>query len=442
MSKIFVIDTSTLVYDPQSFKSFEGNTVIIPITVLEELDKLKKFYDETGKNARTFIRTLDDLLCGPDVKDNVITLDNNITLKIEHNIQEDKSLGSPLYGDNRILSCAIELSKKNKSDKVILISKDIALRIRAKVLGIHSEDYVKDKYDSDEIYNSAKTIVLDDEQVNYYYNHNNLILDDCEIKEYGLNANDFAELKSGDTTIGQARFNAVKKELKEIKRIKSVFGIAPKSLEQAYALDLLLDPDISLVSMAGPSGTGKTMLSLAAALNLLLEKHLYEKLIIMKPIISVGKDLGTLPGSKSEKLDPFLQSFMDNLSFLIKNTKNPKSGKQATDPYLALLMESGAIELEAISYLRGRSLPNSLIIVDECQNLSIHELKTIVTRIGIDSKLILIGDISQIDNMHLDSSNNALLHAIEKFKNHPICGNVLLRKGERSELATLASNIL
>jgi PhoH-like ATPase len=448
VKKIYVLDTSVLVYDPLSFKSFNDNIVIIPITVLEELDKLKKFFDETGKNARTVIRTLDGLLPNNKDLEKGIRLENNILLKIDHNTEEDKSLGTFLYGDNRILSCAIKLNKLNRTEKVILISKDIALRIRAKALGLSAEDYTKDRYKSaDEIYNSVRELEINDEQTNEFYGNHSIEIDDNFIEKNELYANNILVLKSSkNDLLGYGRFRSNKKDIVEIKKHKNVFGISPKSSEQNFALDLLLDNTVNLVSLAGPSGTGKTLLSLAAGLHSVLESQekRYDKLIIMKPIVSVGKDLGTLPGSKQEKLDPFLASFRDNLNFLIKNSssKMNKNNKDGVDPYLSLMMEKGLIEMEALSYLRGRSLPNAFIIIDEVQNSSLHELKTMITRIGEGSKIVLLGDLKQIDNMQLDSANNALIHAIEKFKGYDMCGSVLLTKGERSPLATLASEIL
>jgi len=237
------------------------------------------------------------------------------------------------------------------------------------------------------------------------------------------------------------------KKLKPLNRTKNLFGVGAKNLEQQFAIDLLLDNDVKLVVLSGPSGTGKTLLTIAAGLYNLMERsdHKYEKLIIMKPIVSVGKDLGILPGTKEEKLSPYLASYYDNINFLMKNSQKGnkgKSGSTAIDPYLSLMIENGTIEIEAISYLRGRSLPNAFIIIDEIQNSSMHELKTILTRIGEGSKIVLIGDESQIDNMSLSVGSNALVTAINKFADYPIAGSVLLSKGERSELATLAAEIL
>lgn len=445
MAKIYILDTSVIVHDAMSFKSFKENTVIIPITVLEELDKLKKLYDETGKNARTFIRTIDQIIA--DNKGDIskgIQIDNSITLKIESNIEEDKSLGSSLYGDNRILACALQIKQRNVKDRVTLVAKDIALRIRAKVLGINAEDYKKDRYEGSEIISNHKTIILSETDIDAYFKDNKFELSDREIEANGIVANDFVSLKNEDgEVIDTTRFHANSKMIKTVRKSKSVFGIMPKNVMQACALDLLLDDTVQLVMLSGGAGTGKTLLALAAGLHSVLEAKKYDKIIVMKSLVSVGKELGTLPGDKKDKLNPFLSSIYDNLSFLIKNTKTPgKNGKPTMDPYLSLVLENGTIEIEAISYLRGRSLPNALIIVDEMQNCSLHECRTILTRVGEGTKIVLTGDLCQIDNMSLTSDSNGFRHAIEKFRGYPISGSVILAQGERSPLATLAAKIL
>ena len=845
--KIYVLDTSTIIYHPFCYKSFKNNTVIIPIPVLEELDKLKSYQDETGKNARTFLRTLDGLI--KNSKEEIhtgITIDDGIVLKIETDISMDESLGSPLYGDNRILSYMLHATKANQ--KVILVSKDIGLRVRARSYGVLAEDYIKDTYSLNDVPVNHKHLDLDDDEVSDYYMHNSLDVSDEEIERLQLKSNNFVSLRdSTGADITHTRYMSQTKTLKPLMRTKNLFGIGAKNLEQQFAIDLLLDNDVKLVVLSGPSGTGKaqpldakiltpigwvnmgdlkvgnmvstpdgstaniigvfpqgkldiykvsfndgtsteccanhlwltetyldraanrkgtvkttqeikdtllyknkkvhsipitkpipynkkslivdpyvfgcllgdgtfrhnfgfssadeyivktmseeleklhlsleykdrydykiiglgsviknykqvvakskgkiikiydnindvlldgysknviyksinkkpaynldwsygkyhssspllnylkdnnlwmqdamgkhipsdykfssiedriallqglmdtdgscsidgtvefstsspqladdvkwlvqslggtvsmsernttytyknriktgkksyrlymkipndimpfrldrknkniqlrtkypirrfisnveyigkkeaqcilidhpdhlyltndcivthnTLIALAAGLYNLMERsdHKYEKLIIMKPVVSVGKDIGALPGDKSEKLSPYLASYYDNINFLMKNSKPSKGAKNTTtttmDPYLSLLMENGTIEIEAISYLRGRSLPNAFIIIDEIQNNSIHELKTILTRIGEGSKIVLLGDESQIDNMSLSIGSNALSTVINKFSDYPIAGSVSLITGERSELATLASEIL
>lgn len=448
MSKIYILDTSTIIYHPFCFKSFKKNIVVLPIPVLEELDKLKSYSDETGKNARTFLRTIDEII--KNSKDAIhkgIRIEDGIVLKIDTNIVNNDTLGSPLYGDNRILSYTLQAAQSNKNKKVVLVSKDIGLRVRANSYGILAEDYIKDAFSyAEKGIQQQKKLPLNENEINDFYKYGCLDLDATTIENLKLKANEFVVLQDeNNVDIAHTRYHANSKNLKSINRVKSVFGIHAKNLEQQYAIDLLLDNDVKLVTLSGLSGTGKTVLTIAAALHNLLEKpdKKYEKLMIMKPIISVGKELGTLPGIKSEKLEPFLASYYDNISFLMRNSKQGKGNKvNGMDPYITLMMENGTIEIEAISYLRGRSLPNAFIVIDEVQNISMHELKTVITRIGEGSKIVLLGDQSQVDNMSLSIGNNALATAIAKFNDYPIAGHVLLTQGERSELATLAAQIL
>jgi len=447
VNKIYILDTSTIIYHPFCYKSFKKNTVVIPVPVLEELDKLKSYHDETGKNARTFIRLLDNLIkTSKEEIHSGIKIEDDIILKIETNIHFNEDFGSPLYGDNRILSYVSHATKSSKSKKAILVSKDIGLRVRARSYGLLAEDYIKDNYNINDVPTNHKYLSIDELEINDYYKYNILDVSDEIINKLQLKANDFVSLKDpSGQEIGHTRYFAQNKSLKPVNRIKNIFGINAKNLEQQFAIDLLLDNDVKLVMLSGPSGTGKSLLTIATGLYNLMERtdKKYEKLMIMKPIISVGKDLGILPGSKEEKLSPYLASYYDNINFLMKNSKQSRNNKMGNmDPYLSLMMENGMIEIEAISYLRGRSLPNSFIIIDEIQNSSMHELKTILTRIGEGSKIVLIGDESQIDNMSLSFGSNALATAVNKFVNHPIAGHVLLTKGERSELATLAAKIL
>ncbi len=444
--KIYILDTSTIIYDPLSFKSFKDNLVIIPSPVLEELDKLKSRQDETGKNARVFLRTLDNIIDTSDEEiHNGIKVDN-IILKVETNIILDPNLGSPLYGDNRILSYCLQAAKENTNKKISLISKDIGMRVRARSYGIPAADYKKDTYNIDEIPSNHKQLEISDEEINDFYKNNLLEVPDEVIKDLELKANTFISLQDqSGQVIGHGRFNATYKHLKPIFKGKNIFGINAKNLEQQFAIDLLLDNDVKLVMLSGPAGTGKTILTIAAGLYNIMEKpeKKYEKLMIMKPVVSVGKEIGFLPGDLTQKLNPYLNSYYDNINFLMRNAKQNKPKANGNlDPYLSLMLENGTIEIEAISFLRGRSLPNSFIIIDEIQNSSMHELKTILTRIGEGSKMVLIGDQSQIDNMSLSAGSNALATALNKFNDYQIAGSVSLTKGERSELATLAAKIL
>lgn len=446
MNKIYVLDTSTIAYHPYCFKSFKKSTVVIPVPVLEELDKLKKNADEAGKNARTFVRTIDKLI--KDSKQQIhtgIKIEDGITIKIDTNIVNNDTLGSPLYGDNRILSYCIQLAQSNTNIKVILVSKDIGLRVRANSYGICAEDFVKDTQTINNRPNEHIRIELLDDEINEFYKNNLIDLPDNLVRDLNLKANKsvvFTDSENNEVALG--RYNADRKCVKALNKIKNVFGLSPKNLEQQFAIDLLLDNDVKLVTLYGPSGGGKTLVAIAAGLHNIMERtdKKYEKMIIMKPVTTVGKDIGYLPGSREEKLAPFISSYFDSINFLMKNSNKGKNKSNAPDPYLSLMLENGTIEIEAIAYLRGRSLPNAFIILDEAQNASMHELKTILTRVGEGSKIVLIGDVSQIDNMSLSADNNALSTAISKFADYQIAGSVLLSKGERSALATLAAEIL
>lgn len=444
-SKLYILDTSTIIYHPQCFKSFKNNTVILPIPVLEELDKLKSYANETGKNARFFLRTLDQIIKGSEEHIHIGINTDDVVLKIDVNIVFNETLGSPLYGDNRILSYAIQLAKSKPRSKVILVSKDIGLRVRANSYGIVAEDYIKDNYAGAEKPDNHRDITLSDEEINDFYKAGSLEIPDETIEALSLKANMFVSLKDElGEIVGQSRFIKQKKSLRALNQAKNVFGLHARNLEQQYALDLLLDNEVKLVTLAGPAGSGKTLASIAAGLHCVMEAgKSYEKLMIMKPTQAMGKDIGYLPGSKEEKLSPYLASYYDNINFLMRSSKNGKaSASKQMDPYLSMMMENGTIEMEALTYLRGRSLSNCFIIVDEIQNISIHELKTILTRIGEGAKMVLIGDETQIDNMSLSAGSNALATVLNKFVDYPIAGSVFLSRGERSALATLASQIL
>jgi len=427
--KNYILDTNVLIHDPYCIFKFEDNNLIIPFPVIEEIDKLKTRSDKVAKSAREVARILDGLREKMSLQKGV-KLPNEGTLKILAIEKNDPRYKMPSYlgesKDNFILYYALYLKEVEKDLKTIIVSKDLNLRIKADALGIESQDYLSDKIDikllpDGYIIIDEPTKALETKDV---YTLSELDLD-CE-----LYPNTY--LKYGEKLL---RYNK-KKQLFEkvfVNFNTEIFGIKPRSAEQVFALDALLDPDIPFVTLVGIAGTGKTLLALAAGLYNILEKKLYNRLLISKPVIPMGKDIGYIPGNIEEKMRPWLQSIYDNLDFLFKG-----KGKRPEE----YLTKKDLMEIEVLSYIRGRTIPNQYMIVDEAQNLTPGEVKTILTRVGEGTKIVLTGDPYQIDNPYLDSSSNGLVYAASKFKEIELAANITMKKGERSELATISAEIL
>ncbi len=426
MKKTFCLDTNVLLYDPKAIFSFVDNNVVIPLRVLEELDSKKVRPDEVGYNARQTNRFLDELRLKGDLSKGV-RLDNGGTLQIVAMPECSDDLPSELVNnnDNFIISTAKRLQKE-AGNPVHLISKDISMRIKCDILGVSCQDYLKHRVagEVDAVYTGYRTISVTKNQLDQFYMHKSI-----ELPEHDFFENEFIILSAGSSS-GLARFkNGI---VKKIIEVDDVWGVKPRNKEQRFALDILLDPDVKFVSLIGKAGTGKTLLAAAAATQLTLDKKAYQKILMSRPIQPVGKDIGYLPGTKEEKMQPWIQPLMDNLEYLFDNNKGN----------LEMYFSNGIYEVEAITYIRGRSIPNSFIIIDESQNLSVDEVKTIMTRVGENTKIVLTGDIDQIDNNLIDAVSNGLTYAVEKFKEFDIAGHITLMKGERSELSKLASQIL
>lgn len=471
MKKTYVLDTNVLLSDPNSIFSFQENDLIIPMAVLEELDRHKSRPDEVGRNARQVSRTLDDmrangnsLIKGVPLREGgtlkIVTIDATALRKSPTELQENKV-------DNLIIAFMVGLTELNRPSvgepPPILVSKDINVRIKCDSLGVACEDYLKMRVtpDAQKFYRGVEVIELEEELVDYFYHNGKLDLPESTIKGRHLCPNQIVVIKNivDGQTVKSAitKYPGPGKPLVPVAKIDNVFGLKPRNKEQSFSLDLLFDPDVKLLTLVGPSGTGKTLLAVAAGLEQLKgigtpSSARYEKLIVTRPVQPVGKEIGFLPGTLAEKMEPWIAPIRDNLNFLVNNKRPPRarkggmdsSGKPRQDDgmYLSLMQERGLIEIEAITFIRGRSIPNAFIVIDEAQNLSMHELKTIITRVGDGTKIVLTGDIEQIDNVHVDSYTNGLTYAVERFKDYPIAGHVTLIKGERSELATLASKIL
>jgi len=437
--KNFVLDTNVLLYDPQALFKFEENNLIIPITVIEEIDRFKKDMNETGRNARQVSRYLDDLRQKGSLSAGV-QLETGGMLRVE--IYEDrvmKRLPPELReerGDNRILAVAVDVKEQEANLPIIFVTKDTNLRIKADAIGLVAEDYESDKVAIEELYQGYLELDTDAAQIDHFHGQGGVELAG-EFK-----ANQFVTLRdtftSSHTAIG--RYDATHKKLVPVKKVakEGVWSIHPRNREQAFALDLLLDDSIKLVTLVGKAGTGKTLLAIAAGLHKTAEENVYNRLLVSRPVFPMGKDLGFLPGDIEEKLAPWMQPIFDNVELLLSGHEMEK---RHTKGYKEL-MAMGIMEIEPLTYIRGRSIPNQYMIVDEAQNLTPHEIKTIVTRAGEGTKIVLTGDPYQIDNPYVDSSSNGLTYLVERFKGETISGHVTMMKGERSELAELAANLL
>ncbi|CAM3693674.1 PhoH family protein [Mesobacillus zeae] len=444
LEKIYVLDTNVLLQDPHSIFSFQDNEVVIPAVVLEEVDSKKRYMDEIGRNARQVSRLIDSLRETGKLHE-PIPLDHGGTLRIELNHRSFHQLQEIFVektNDNRILAVAknLSLEEQTKEDgrKVILVSKDALVRVKADAIGLTAEDFLSDRVvEMDHLYTGFEEVYTGSAIVKQFYEKGEIDTD-----KFGGQAfypNQFLVIKSLDGNSGSA-VGMVDKNMKKIKKMvfeqdgKPVWGVKARNVQQIMALELLLRPDVPLVTLIGRAGTGKTLLALVAGLFQTEDLGQYKKLLVARPIVPVGKDLGFLPGEKEEKLRPWMQPIFDNLEYLF-NAKKPGELD-------AILAGMGSIEVEALTYIRGRSIPDQFIIIDEAQNLTKHEIKTILTRVGERSKIVLMGDPEQIDHPYLDAYNNGLTYVVEKFKGETISGHVKLVKGERSALAQLAADIL
>jgi PhoH-like ATPase len=437
--KTFVLDTNVLLHDPLAPFSFEGSRVVLPLTVIEELDTFKRNNDERGRSARLVARKLDELRKNKGKLSNWVELEHGGKLKVEIMVSDGLpkafSAGSK---DNEILACAKYLMKHE--DHVVFISKDINLRIKAEALGLETQDYEKAKVDIDELYRGWREVPVPADAIDRFYKDKKLAIADLQV-ERPLVANEFVVLKSqSGSQSALTRFDAKAGALTALTKADSApWGVKPLNVEQKLALELLLNKDIQLVTLVGLAGSGKTMMALATALHQTLEEKHYRRILVGRPVVAVGHDIGFLPGTKEEKLTNWMGAIYDNLSYLLER---PKGSLETTDMDIQMLIEEGTIEIEAVTYLRGRSLPNLLIIIDDAQNLTPHEIKTIISRAGMGAKIVLTGDPYQIDNYYLDASSNGLTYLVERFKGQQIFGHLTFTKSERSPLAAMASDLL
>lgn len=418
----YILDTSALITNPSAYLDFHDSTVVIPITVLDELDKLKKQPNEAGKNARVAVRKLDEISKNAADLSLGIALDNNVFLKID--TKDYPVVGDALYGDTRIIACA------KAQEEPTIVSNDLNMRVRSRALGMQAESYDKNASPSD-LYSGIQYI-KDNAAFKKISTKNSIKVSDLGLK---LNPNECVVFQDNNGKEIAARCKATKDTLLVIKK-QVPWGLEAKNSEQALAIDLLLDTRIPLITFTGSAGTGKSILALACGLDVVLSKKLYERMIIYRPTVDMDNGVGFLPGSLSEKLEPWIQPINDNLEVLLKE------GDKKSKSMLDLYKENGKIQVDALSYIRGRSIPNSFILFDEAQNCSAAQIKTVLTRVGENTKIVLTADPSQIDNKSLDPTNNGFSYLVEKFKGSPLAGHVSFVHGQRSELATAAAELL
>tara|TARA_B100001093_G_scaffold508216_1_gene570007 strand:- start:1547 stop:2881 length:1335 start_codon:yes stop_codon:yes gene_type:complete len=436
--KIFVLDTSVILHDHNALNCFEENDVAVPITVLEELDNFKRGNDTKNFEAREFIRILDRL-------SNAFTLQDWIPIngpekgnfKIVMENEELVSDAVKIFGnknDHKILNAALTLQKTAAKSKVILVSKDINLRLKAKALNIKAEDFETGKIDRDSTLYTGRQIIenVESDFINKLYKQGQQ--EDLNLLKDKMTANGFYILKNGKTSI-LSYFNPFDNHLERVEK-QYVYGIKPRNAEQTFALHALLNPDIKLVSLQGVAGTGKTLLALASALE---QHNLYQQIVLARPIVPLSnKDIGYLPGNAEDKINPYMQPLFDNLKFI----KNQFGINEKKYRKIEEMEEDGKLKISALAFIRGRSLSNVIFIVDEAQNLTPHEVKTIITRAGENTKIIFTGDVFQIDTPYLDEQSNGLSYLIDRLKGNELFAHITLEKGERSELANLANELL
>lgn len=430
--KSFIIDTNVLLYDHEAITKFPNNHVIIPVIVLEELDKMKRLPNELGKNARAVFRFLDSLSASEkgDLHNGVM-LDNGANVRIQLESNKPSPLNLSMHtNDNRIIITAYAL--KEKGDHVVFVSKDLAARIKAEAVGLEAQDYKNLKYAYETMYRGMRKIELPKHEIDLFYKDSSLQLPDMDMRP-----NEYCIITSpAEHSSAVGKWDAVHQHLEPLIKYNNLWGIKPRNVEQRCAIDLLLRDDIKLVTLIGQAGTGKTLLALAAGMRKVFDEGTYSRILVSRPVVPLGRDIGYLPGTKEEKLFNWMQPIFDNLEFLCDST-----GSDARTT-LNWVMESKKIEMEAVTYIRGRSLPKMFIIVDEAQNLTPHEVKTIISRAGEGTKVVLTGDPTQIDNPYLDKDSNGLSYTVGRFADQKIYGHLFLEKTERSELAALAADIL
>lgn len=435
--KNFILDTNVLIHDPTAIYQFDEHAVIIPLKVLEEIDRFKKELSERGRNARTVSRMLDELRKKGRLSDGV-SLGSGGSIQVIF-ADKDDPFALKLSADDLILKMAMDIKKSRPDEKCTVVSKDINLRLKADALGLEAEDYENGKqHEPDEMYSGQVVLDADSEAIGFFAREGHVVVSGMD----ELDPNQYITLQNPQdpkqTMLG--RYDAETHRIVKLLAIDNNAPVTPRNREQRFAMDALLNDKIKLVTLCGKAGTGKTLLAIAAGYHQVMDTKYYNRLLVSRPIFPMGKDLGYLPGSVEEKLDPWMQPIHDALSLVVhnrtgsSNAQNKKGGD--------LIASNPLIDVEPLTYIRGRSIPNQFMIVDESQNLTPLEVKTVITRVGHDTKIVLTGDLYQIDNPYVDSMSSGLSAVVEKFRGEELSAHMLFSEGVRSDLAEKAANLL
>ncbi|MGE0172195.1 MAG: PhoH family protein [Oligoflexales bacterium] len=444
MKKVFILDTNVLLGNPLSIFKFDEHDVVIPISVIEEVDNFKKDQSDIGRNARELSRLLDGLRSKGTLSSGIHLFKDRkdsgrLFVYLGHNMDILPELLQS-NTDNHILAIGLTLQKQfGAGRKVVVITKDSNLRIKADAFGLAAEDFEADKVDISDLYTGVQTMRVNSKVISDFY-----VKREQRIKDHDFHANQFIILEDENdpSQFVYGLYSSAEDQVKMIEpRNDGVWGIYPRNIEQTFAMEALLDDKFRLVTISGGAGTGKTLLAIAAGLYKTTDEDLYQKLLVSRPIFPLGKDIGFLPGDLEEKLNPWMQPIFDNLELLL-GTGGGSSRRKGMSRGYQELINQGMLAIEPLTYIRGRSIPNQFFIVDEAQNLTPHEIKTILTRAGEGTKIVFTGDPYQIDNPYLDSQSNGLTNVIERFKKDDISAHITLTKGERSALATRAAELL
>jgi PhoH-like ATPase len=443
VQKNYVLDTNVLLHDPRAIFQFQDNNVIIPIYVLEEVDRFKKELSERGRNARAISRYLDGFRAEKGKLAAGVDLERGGTLRVAMALKPiPQVFRDRRMQDNYILAVALEVAAETPQVPTIFVTKDVNLRVRSEALGLRAEDFEADSLNIDELYTGIAELEAEAETLELFRREKKCRLPEESVST--LHPNEYVLLKdrANPKNTVLSRYVGTGGQLVGLFFGRDeVWGIHPRNKEQHFAFDLLLNDEIKLVTLVGKAGTGKTLLAIAAGLQKVAEEKAFHKLLVSRPIFPLGRDIGYLPGDVEEKLNPWMQPIYDNVELLMGSSRTGGAKKKGHEGYQSLI-DLGYLQIEPLTYIRGRSIPNQYMIVDEAQNLTPHEVKTIITRVGFDTKIILTGDPYQIDNPYVDSANNGLIHVVERFKEQKTAGHVTLCKGERSSLAELAANLL